>query len=174
MVAWLKKILRWLGVLRYAGTPASVTRAVTPPVTRTVTPPVTRPGLPPTAQGSSTAALDGEMLTVEHIRSAIERYEALRAERIKMPGLRKTPKRLRRENADRQARHRAKLKAEDPEGFRQRKREEDAARRARKKAAKAAAAAQAGSQAAVIDLQRVRAARAETQDTQPAPHALQS
>jgi predicted secreted protein len=73
------------------------------------------------------------------------------------PSWRKTPKRLRRQNADRQARHRAKVKAQDPEGFRRRKREENAARRARKRAANAAAAQ--GSVAEVVDLESARAQR---------------
>jgi primosomal protein N' len=155
MASWLRKILQWLGFWPKARgaiprTPPvqSVTRAVTRPVTRPVTPPVT--------------PADEEMLTDEHVAQAIARDEAFRAGCIKLLAWRKTPKRRRSQNAERQARWRAKSKAQDPEGFRRRKKEEDAARRARKKAARAAAqvASQVGVGADVVDFLAARALRA--------------
>jgi hypothetical protein len=139
MVAWLKKILRWLGVLRDAGTPI---------ISRT------------TVEGAPSAGLT-HALTHDLTHTRLPPDHPLLAERVNLP-LRKRRKKSPMSNAEYQARHRAKAKAADRDGYLRRKREDEAARRARKKAEKAAAqvAGQAGVSAGVVDFQAVRARRA--------------
>jgi hypothetical protein len=147
MLAWLRKILRrWRGDEPDAEPPVSRTTVEVVPAA-SLTHDLTHARLSTTAQDLQTAAFDDAA-----------RRKALLAERIEVP-LRRWRKRSK--GAVYQARYRARLKAEDPEGYLLRKREDEAERRARKKAEKAAAqAAQVGVGADVINLTARRAQRA--------------